>query len=587
MPDIGAAAERAGIDDQRADIHRASGTADADARGSADAGSASAAVGKSAQAARADRHAIGRNAAAVKDGQAGIAALANAVHDIGIARGRHEDVGARGELSAVDGDCRCRFRTDDELTGCTDRLNRADVDRRAVVAFEQGIALDENPAKLRRRDEGSADRRNRIDGLAQKIAAGVRESAAAEQRVVDRDIGADAARRRGVDRPTGDIVARRQDDGAVGIGHRRNGVLIADLARYEHRHGVILGNGDHIDALGAAANLLFGSRRNAAVADDLTAFGAGQDIDVEQPCIDADVGLFGGDIGRRPVHADKTVLDDARGNERDIAAARRAHVGGDRGACVDADRGGAARRAAKANFAPRSEKTAGRVDIVGGEEKAADVDRAAAVHQDAAGVVEPDTAARRARRGVGAVDGAAQRDLPAQRPTRPVHEAVEHDIIAVAVEIPRAVGGQEVDCPAGRCRVGGHPVDDALILGDGDRCRLGTRIARHRRADPDIDEHRVRLHLRQRRPAIGKRSQARGDRAALQQLTLRRPCGGKAGVCCFAHGGRFRFELHDQRALTPNCVVRDSRKRGSGFFANSAGRFSGTATVMSSRPSVP
>src|SRR3546814_5623823 len=72
---------------------------------------------------------------------------------------------------------------------------------------------------------------------------------------------------------------------------------------------------------------------------------------------------------------------------RDIGAAGAAgDIGVDR--AVDGDRRGAARRAVEANLSAGAEKAAGRVDIIGGQDKAADVDHAAGADQDAAGIIE-------------------------------------------------------------------------------------------------------------------------------------------------------------------------------------------------------
>src|SRR3546814_7943514 len=118
---------------------------------------------------------------------------------------------------------------------------------------------------------------------------------------------------------------------------------------------------------------------------------------------------------------------------------------GDSG-CVRAYAGdlrGAARRAVEANLSAGAEKAACRVDIIGWQDKAADVDHAAGADQDAAGIIEPDVApARSARRSDISVDRAVERDLAAERSAAAVHEAVEDRIIAGADEIPRRTGRQ-------------------------------------------------------------------------------------------------------------------------------------------------
>src|SRR3546814_3090364 len=78
----------------------------------------------------------------------------------------------------------------------------------------------------------------------------------------------------------------------------------------------------HIDAV--PVGIVLHVRRaagRAAVDDCLAPCGADQHIDVEQATVDADIGLLGGDIGRRSVGSHRAVLDDARRDHSDIAAA--------------------------------------------------------------------------------------------------------------------------------------------------------------------------------------------------------------------------------------------------------------------------
>ena len=441
---------------------------------------------------------------------------------------------------------------------------------------------------MRRRHKARRPARRHLkQGLAEQRAAGARDGVAAKQGVVDRDIGSGGARQGAVQFAIENIVARRQAHRAVGVGLGRYGIVITDRPRHQHRDRVIFGNGDHIDAaLVDIALFVRRTRRAAAVGDDVAALGPDQHIDVEQAAVDADVGLFGGDIGRRAIDAHGARLDDARRNNRDIAAARIERiVGVDRRTVRDGDRRDIARRAAKADFACRTQQAAGRDDVVGGQHQAADVDRGAIADQDAAGVIEPDMAILQRRQACDrhdAVHRPVQRDLVRDRGARRRDKAVEHDVVdGVADKIEGVSRRQKID-DAADGRIGRRPVDDALRSVHIDRRRVHAGTGR-RPGGQGGDRPRPR-HLRQRRSAIGQRHHARADRAAGQQAPFAVVVGRGGGGG--THGVGPRYENH-QRAFTPNWVVSDTSSRGSGFWVRKPPRFSGTAIVTSSRATSP
>ena len=103
----------------------------------------------------------------------------------------------------------------------------------------------------------------------------MRDHAAPEKRVVDGDIARDRIGRRVVDFAVGDTVTRRQTHRAVGVDLGRQRVFVTDLARHQHRHCVILGNRDHIDAVLVDIVLLVrGTGGDAGVGDRVGIFGA-------------------------------------------------------------------------------------------------------------------------------------------------------------------------------------------------------------------------------------------------------------------------------------------------------------------------
>src|SRR3546814_20948312 len=89
----------------------------------------------------------------------------------------------------------------------------------------------------------------------------------------------------------------------------------------QHRHRVILGNGDHIDA--ALVNIGVEMRRaggRAAVGDGVAALRADGHVDVEETAVDADILLLGGDLGIRYVEGDRDGLPDSPRAQPDIRA---------------------------------------------------------------------------------------------------------------------------------------------------------------------------------------------------------------------------------------------------------------------------
>ncbi len=369
----------------------------------------------------------------------------------------------------------------------------------------------------------------------------MRVRVASEQRIAGGDVRGGCVGGRCGDFAADDVVACRQTHRTVGIDLRRQRVVIADRAADEHRHCVILGNGDHVDAALVAIGVeMRGTGGRAGVGDRVAAFCAHGDVDVEEAAVDADIRLFCSDIGGRSVNADGARLHDPRRDQRDIGAAGTAEdIGVDR--AVDGDRRRTARRAVEADRAVRAEQAAGSDDVVRREQQAADVDHAARADQDAAGVVEPDIAAAWAGgRSDIAVHGAIECDLAAQRSAAAVHEAVEDGIVAGADEIHILASGQKIDRAAGRRGVGRHPVDDALRTADIHRRRVGRAIVADR-AGARYEAARTG-DLRWSRAPIGKRSDTGRDRATGQQALLAFVDGRYSGGG--THGSRPRSKGH-------------------------------------------
>jgi hypothetical protein len=369
------AAEAVGVDRNIAGVELAAEAADSDARRAAGAVAARA---RSRDAARSRRRNEDRTRrledATVGNRKRRIATKHIAGHAIEMTICQDRQAADRDQSAAIDVDRRAARRTADaagqhgQRTARADLTTRIDGQRGARVADEGSAALDDDTADLqwRRTRRWPAKRRNRQKRLADKRAACMRKDVAAEQRVVDRQV-----RRGGVDGGRGDravryVIARRQDHRSVGIGDGRCRIGVADVARHQHADRDILRDRDHVDALGKARRLLFGSGRRAAVREGIAALGANRDVDVEQAAgANGDVGLFGGDIGRRAVDGDRTRLRDARCDERDITAARLPQSTAGVDLAVHRDRRGAARCAAETDRpCRRIEKAACRVDIV-------------------------------------------------------------------------------------------------------------------------------------------------------------------------------------------------------------------------------
>ena len=98
--------------------------------------------------------------------------------------------------------------------------------------------------------------------------------------------------------------------------------LEADVAAEQHGQRLVLGHGDHVDALVVARAGARGAAGRAVVDDAVGVGRADVDLDVEQALVHGQRHVFAGDISGAAVDSDVAALDDSWSDQRDVAVLR-------------------------------------------------------------------------------------------------------------------------------------------------------------------------------------------------------------------------------------------------------------------------